>query len=177
LTSRRDIFYDAHKGVFYMKMFNKTGFSLPELMIVVAIVGIVSAIAAPNYMNYMAERRLKGAAWMVMSDLMAARAKAVSQNITVTVTFTSNYGYTITGEAAARDIRNDFYSEGNGRKCECHRYPDERPDRRFKMRHDGVDRPSEDRCLPVEWDPIGELPPGEPCRAEQQPGYSNIDYE
>jgi prepilin-type N-terminal cleavage/methylation domain-containing protein len=91
-----------------MKMFNKMGFSLPELMIVVAVVGIVSAIAAPNYMDYMAGRRLKGAAWMVMSDLMAARAKAVSQNISVTVTFTSNYGYTITGESA-RDIRNDYY--------------------------------------------------------------------
>jgi prepilin-type N-terminal cleavage/methylation domain-containing protein len=97
------------RAFFFMKMFNKTGFSLPELMIVVAIVGIVSAIAAPNYMDYMAGRRLKGAAWMVMSDLMAARAKAVSQNITVTVTFTSNYGYTVTGEAAARDIRNDYY--------------------------------------------------------------------
>lgn len=78
-------------------------------MVIVAIVGIVSAIAAPNYVDYMAERRLKGAAWMMMSDLMAARAKAVSQNINVAVTFTSNYGYTITGDAAARDIRNDYY--------------------------------------------------------------------
>ncbi|HBB16701.1 MAG TPA: hypothetical protein DCZ97_06730 [Syntrophus sp. (in: bacteria)] len=93
---------------FSMKRFNKTGFSLPELMIIVAIVAIVSAIAAPNYTDYMAGRRLKGAARLVMSDLMAARAKAVSQNIDVAVTFTSNYGYTITGESA-RDIRNDYY--------------------------------------------------------------------
>jgi prepilin-type N-terminal cleavage/methylation domain-containing protein len=94
---------------FFMKIFNKTGFSSLELMIVVAVVGIVTAIAAPNYLNYMAERRLKGAARMVMSDLMAARQKAVSQNISVTVTFTSSYTYTIAGEAIARDIRNDYY--------------------------------------------------------------------
>jgi prepilin-type N-terminal cleavage/methylation domain-containing protein len=92
-----------------VKIFEKSGFSLTELMIIVAVMGIVTAIAAPNYMDYMAGRRLKGAAWMVMSDLMAARAKAVSQNINVTVTFTSNYGYTITGESAARDIRKDYY--------------------------------------------------------------------
>jgi prepilin-type N-terminal cleavage/methylation domain-containing protein len=91
-----------------MKRFNKKGFSLPELAVIVAVVGIVSAIAAPNYLDFMAGRRLKGAARMVMSDLLAARQKAVSQNIGVAVTFTSNYGYTITGESA-RDIRSDYY--------------------------------------------------------------------
>ena len=92
-----------------MKIFNKTGFSLLELMIVLAIMGILSAIAAPNFMHYMAERRLSGAARMVMSDLMAARQKAVSQNINVTVTFTSDRAYTITGDATARDIQRDYY--------------------------------------------------------------------
>jgi prepilin-type N-terminal cleavage/methylation domain-containing protein len=96
------------KAGFFMKIFNKTGFTLLELMIVVAILGIVSAIAAPNYTNYMAERRLKGAARMVMSDLMAARQKAVSQNINVTVAFTSSYLYTVTGEATVRDIRKEY---------------------------------------------------------------------
>jgi prepilin-type N-terminal cleavage/methylation domain-containing protein len=91
-----------------MKIYMKSGFSLTELMIIVAIVAIVSAIATPNYMDYMAGRRLKGAARMVMSDLLAARQKAVSQNISVDVTFTSNYGYTVTGESA-RDIRNAYY--------------------------------------------------------------------
>ena len=71
-----------------MKRVNKAGFSISELMVIVAVVAIVSAVAAPNYMDYMAGRRLKGAARMVMSDLMAARQKAVSQNISIAVTFT-----------------------------------------------------------------------------------------
>ena len=107
---------------FFMKTFNKTGFTLLELMIVVAVIGIVSAIAAPNYIDYMAERRLKGAARMVMSDLMLARQKAVSQNhefkiffngdqITYTILDdTNNNGTADTGEATeVRNIRNDYY--------------------------------------------------------------------
>ncbi|MEW6334909.1 MAG: GspH/FimT family pseudopilin [Thermodesulfobacteriota bacterium] len=105
-----------------MKIFNKTGLTLLELIIVVAILGIVSAIAAPNFMNYMAERRLKGAARMVMSDLMAARQNAVSRNHEFKVFFSedqmtytiladaNNNGSADTGEATeAKNIRNDYY--------------------------------------------------------------------
>ena len=105
-----------------MKIFNKTGFTLIEMMIVVAIMGILSAIAAPNFMNYMAERRLKGAARMVMSDLMAARQKAVSINQQVKVSFVSNHAYGIwndannnqtvadhEGDDLAKNIHPDYY--------------------------------------------------------------------
>ena len=106
-----------------MNIFKKYGFTLLELMMVVAIMGILSAIATPNLMYYMAERRLNGAARMVMSDLMAARQKAVTQNNKFKVFFnaTNHHEYTIldddngngaadTGEATeVRDIRRDYY--------------------------------------------------------------------
>ena len=63
-----------------MKTLKKNGFSLLELMIAIAIMAIISAIAIPQMANYLAERRLNGAARMVMSDLMMARQRAVSQN-------------------------------------------------------------------------------------------------
>ena len=95
-----------------MKMFNKTGFTSIELMIVVAIMGILSAIAVPNFMHYMAERRLNGAARMVMSDLMNARTLAVTLNRNVQVIFptsaSASYTYDAAGTAATRNIQTGF---------------------------------------------------------------------
>lgn len=105
-----------------MKILEKNGFTLTELAIVVAVAGIVSAIAAPSFLNYMAERRLSGAARMVMSDLMAARAKAVSINQKVKVAYVSDHAYGIwndadgngtvadsEGDDLAKDIHPDYY--------------------------------------------------------------------
>ncbi len=89
-------------------------------MIVVALLGILAAIAAPNLQPYMAQRRLNGAARQIMSDLMAARMKAVSLNQKVKVSFGSNHTYQIwndadgdgtvdTGEATVRDIHPDYH--------------------------------------------------------------------
>jgi type IV fimbrial biogenesis protein FimT len=104
-----------------MKILKKNGFSLLELMIAIALMAIISAFAAPKMADYMAERRLRGAARMVMSDLMMARQRAVSQNNAFRVIFTGDHTYTIldddngngasdAGEASeVKDIQTDYY--------------------------------------------------------------------
>jgi type IV fimbrial biogenesis protein FimT len=105
-----------------MKTLKKNGFSLLELMIVVGVMAIISAIALPRLEDYLAERRLNGAAQTVMADMMMARQKAVTQNNAFKIIFSINHhGYTIldddngdgsitTGEAVeAKDIQTEYY--------------------------------------------------------------------
>jgi type IV fimbrial biogenesis protein FimT len=66
------------------------GFSITELMVVMAIGGIIMGIAAPSFMRWLPDMRLSSAAREVATDLQMARMKAISKNTTYTVTFNSN---------------------------------------------------------------------------------------
>lgn len=78
-----------------MKIFNKNGFTFIELMIVVAIIGVVAAIAAPNFSQYMAQRRINGAAREIYADLAFVRTQAISMSRWVALKIDANDQYTI----------------------------------------------------------------------------------
>ena len=65
------------------------GFSLVELMIVLAIMGVIALVAVPWFYKIAQRQALKSAAFEIETTLLAARMKAVKLNQPVTVAINS----------------------------------------------------------------------------------------
>jgi len=80
-----------------------SGFTLTELMVTVAIVGIVSSIAMPSFVDMIKNARLKTAAESIYTDLQYTKMQSVKQNTVVSLVFSktsnSNWCYGITDKA------------------------------------------------------------------------------
>jgi type II secretion system protein H len=76
---------------------NNKGFTLVEVMIVVAIIGILSAMAAPSYKKFTGHQNLNGAARELFSDVRGARVLAIKEG--------SQYGIYITSATTFQVIK------------------------------------------------------------------------
>ncbi len=74
---------------------NKSGFSLVEIMIAVAIIGLMAAVSVPVVSAWLPNYRLKSAARDLHSALQNARILAVKRNVNVRIVFdnTVNPGF------------------------------------------------------------------------------------
>jgi type IV pilus assembly protein PilE len=76
------------------------GFTLVELMIVVSVIGILAAIAYPNYAEYVLRGR-RAEARTALIDLMQQQERFFTQNGTYALVPTNTAFKTFSGESAA----------------------------------------------------------------------------
>ena len=102
-----------------MRLKNTAGFSFVELMSVIAIIGIMSAIALPYLVSGQPQRRLKAAARDLYSAMQQARLLAVKNNQPVHVCFNTGANFYFL----------DDVLDNNGDDNRCLPVPTERPER------------------------------------------------
>ncbi len=69
-----------------------SGFSLGELMTVIAVMAILTAFSLPNIISWRISRQIDAAAGDLQSTMVRARAGSVKRNVDVVVAFTAASG-------------------------------------------------------------------------------------
>lgn len=86
------------------KTFKTEGFTIIELMITVAVVGVLAAVAFPSFNYTIKNNRVKTTASDLHTSLLYARSEAIKRNSDVTVTLSSNGWIVSYVEASATKI-------------------------------------------------------------------------
>jgi type IV fimbrial biogenesis protein FimT len=95
-------------------MKKKSGFTVVELLVVLAVFSIFAAISVPNFMSWIPKYRLKSAARDLYSNLQLAKMTAVKSNQDCSVTYSTDPDqYVISGPLSKTVVLEDYGSGVN----------------------------------------------------------------
>jgi prepilin-type N-terminal cleavage/methylation domain-containing protein len=93
---------------------NSRGFSLVEMIVVVAIIGVLSLVSVPAFINFQRTQRIRGALRTFAGDIRTARQIAITRNVItrIEVTGTSTYQLLRSDDDGDTWIRQPFRIQG-----------------------------------------------------------------
>ena len=114
--------YKSDEGQVFIIMGRRNGFTLVEMMIVIAIMGVLSAIAIPQWNRYRENADLRTAARNIVADIADIKARATSERLPYAITFnTTGNNYQIKRHTSHTDSTfidvgdaKDIKSSGSG---------------------------------------------------------------
>jgi type IV fimbrial biogenesis protein FimT len=100
------------------------GLTIIELMVVVALVGVLVALVAPSMRGLISAQRVRGVNAELVTDMQYARSEAARRNRDVRVAFRSADSltcYVLYVQADGLPVEDPALINGGGAKCDCGR--------------------------------------------------------
>ena len=80
------------------------GFSLVELMITLAVIGIVIMVGLPSYSRWIQNSNVRNASESILQGMQRARSEAIARNVSTTYTLGNGALWTVTDITAAPNV-------------------------------------------------------------------------
>jgi len=84
------------------------GYTLAEILVVVAIIGVLSLVSVPAFINYRNSAKLRASMRQFVADLRIARQRAITENHPTMVSFQTG-----SGKIVYRDFNGTVASDGS----------------------------------------------------------------
>jgi type IV fimbrial biogenesis protein FimT len=84
------------------------GFTIIEIMVVIAIMGVMLTIAAPSFVTFTSSQKVKTASFDLYAAMMFARSEAIKRKVNVTVAAAGGdwkNGWTVVANGVATPLR------------------------------------------------------------------------